>query len=88
VAASNNTPVQLAQYALNIAIAEQQQFLLGQVESPSKGGIVTILGILALLAEAIIVDNNTGVTGGGTIPNAILTGKYSSTASATAPIQV
>jgi len=82
------TVAALGQYALNVAIAIQNQQLNGQAEPATKGDIVAICGALALLAEAILVDNNTGSSGGGTIPNSLVTGKYSTVYASTTPIQV
>ena len=86
--ATNNTPTQLAQFALNAAVALQNQIITGQTEVPSKGQVQTVLGICALLAEALLVLNSTANTGGGTIPNTLLTGKYSVTVPSTTNVQV
>ena len=75
------TQAALAQYALNTAIALQGALLNGQAEPATKGDLMAVLGAIAVLAEAVIN------AGGGTIPNSMLTGKYSAVASTTAPIQ-
>jgi hypothetical protein len=82
-----NTATQLGQYALNVAVAVQEQIITGQVEGASKGLWTTVFGCIILLAEAVIVINNSS-TGGGTIPNALITGKYSATQPSTTAIQV
>jgi hypothetical protein len=78
--------VTLAQYALNIAIPLQQQMLQGAAEPATKGDYIAVLGAIACLAESLIIINNAS-TGGGTIPNSLLTGKYSVTQPSTSAIQ-
>jgi hypothetical protein len=75
------TQAQLAQYAINYAVAKQNAILQASAEHDTKGVIVGLLGMINLLAQAIL--NN----GGGTIPNSLLTGAYSAAQSPTAPIQ-
>jgi hypothetical protein len=76
------TQAQLAQYALNIAVAAQQQLITGQAESPSKAGQILLYSTVILLCEAIL---NAG--GPPSMPASLLTGKYSAAQSANTPVQ-
>lgn len=71
---------QLAQYAINIAIAMQAQLQNGQAEPASRGNLTALCGAVVALSQAVL--NNSG----GTIPGSLLTGKYSVAQSPTAPI--
>jgi hypothetical protein len=75
------TQAQLAQYALNVSLALQNEIINGQTEPGTKGGIVALSGAVAMLAEAIL---NAG--GPTTIPGSLTTGKWSYNQSTTAPI--
>jgi hypothetical protein len=75
------TQAQLAQYALNIAVAAQNQFIEGQTEPAAPGNFKVLYAAVILLAQAVLNS------GGGTIPASLLTGKWSAQQSTTAPIQ-
>ncbi len=81
-----NTATQLAQYALNIAVPYQQQLLSGQAEI-SKGGLVTMLGAMVALAEAVIAINSSNTGGPAVLPGSLTSGKYSVTQPSTSLIQ-
>ena len=81
------TAIQLAQYTLNLSVALQNQQIQGQAEPATKGDIVAICGALSMLAEAVLVAEGS-IPNGGTVPNSLLTGKYSAVVSGTTPIQV
>jgi hypothetical protein len=75
------TQTTLCGYAINTAVAMQNALLAGASEPSTKGDIVLLLGLVNLLAQAIL--NN----GGGTIPASMLTGRFSATQSSTSAIQ-
>ena len=87
MAAPVNTVSGLGQYAVNVALAVQSQITTGQEQPLNKGNINALCGAIVLLGEALVALNNS-TAAGGTIPNSLLSGRYSSPYSATAPIVV
>jgi hypothetical protein len=71
---------------LNVAGAQQQQLITGQIETPTKGGIQTLIAAVILLAEAVLAINSSN-SATVTLPSSLFTGKYSATYPASNPVQ-